>query len=129
MISVLVRTKDRITATQEVKKRIWKLPYVSKYREEISSIDWDDFYSATDLSVKNSIFEQKVVAAIEKFAPMKKIQLHINHRNWLDEECKNLMKERDNMRESAKVSGDQNEWRQYRSLRNRCTALKKINKN
>ena len=74
-ISVLVRTKDKMAASQEILKRSWKNFSPEKYRQEISKLDWSTFYQTENLDIMNTIFEENVLYALEKVAPMKLTQL------------------------------------------------------
>ena len=122
-IDILLRTKDKKERTQEVRKRTWKNFQPDIFREMIKKIDWENFYECNNIDVINDIFEQKVGGILEKIAPMKKIQLRQKYANWLDSEIKQKMTERDNMREAAKESDNDNDWRNYKQARNHCTKM------
>ena len=127
-ISVLVRTKDRMTDSQEILKRSWKDFSPELFRQEISKLDWSSFYQTENLDLMNTIFEENVLSALEKVAPMKLVQLRKNHRNWVDQEVKDLMLTRDSLREHARLSDDQEIWKNYRKTKNQCTKLLKTKK-
>ena len=55
----------------------------------------------------NTIFEENVLSALEKVAPLKSVKLRKNHRNWVDQEVKDLMLTRDNLREHARLTDSQ----------------------
>ena len=77
----------------------------------------------------NTYFEEKVGEILEMSVPMKCIQIRIFFRNWIDEDLKNLMSERDHQREKARNSGDPTDWSIYKNLRNNCTNKLKKKKN
>ena len=52
-----------------------------------------------------------------------------NFRNWLDDDCKNLMLRRDKQREIAKISDLSDDWAEYKKLRNVCTKKLRKTKN
>ena len=54
---------------------------------------------------------------LSNVAPMKSIQLRKHHRNWLDNEVKLLMKQRDSLRESARRSTSQQDWDNYKNFK------------
>ena len=78
LITVLVRTKDRCQATQEVSNRMWRNFCPVTFRERIKNIDWGEFYGTDSLDVKNTIFEEKVEQILEDLAPMRTIQIRKN---------------------------------------------------
>ena len=127
-ISVLVRTKDKMAASQELLKRSWKNFSPENFRQELSMLDWSNFYQTENLDKMNTIFEENVLSVLEKVAPMKLTQLRKNHRNWVDQELKNLMLTRDSLREHARLADSQDLWRNYRRTKNECTKLLKKKK-
>ena len=54
-------------------------------------------------------------------APLKTIQVRNKYAPWLSQDTKQLMKERDRAQETAAKTRDIDDWRQYKSLRNRTT--------
>ena len=107
VISVIVRTKDRCYAAQEMKGRCWKKFSQVIFREKISTIDWTPLFLSDNLDVKNTIFEEEIGKILEKMAPMKYNQVRKIFRNWVDDKSKNLMEKRDLLREKAKQTDDQ----------------------
>ena len=101
-ISIILRMKDRCFSAPELQKRSWKDFSPKIFKKEISEIDWNPIFETDNLNLKNSYFEEKVGLALEKVAPMKYIQVIKNHRNWVDTELKNLMQERDFLKQTAK---------------------------
>ena len=60
-------------------------------------------------------------AVCDKHAPIKKLTVRSLKAPWLDEELRNLMRERDLLKRSAIMSGNVADWQAYRSLRNIIT--------
>ena len=123
LISLLVRTKDKMVASQELLKRSWKDFSPSKFQQELSQIDWSSFYQTENLDLMNTMFEEYVGAALDRVIPIKQIQMRKNHRNWVDGELKDLMTLRDSLRETARLSASQADWDSYRITRNKCTKM------
>ena len=63
-------------------------------------------------------------------APVKTIQVRERYAPHLSEDTKQLQKQRNSAQADAAVSGNQQDWRIYRSLRNQCLAsLRKDRRN
>ena len=116
MISVIMRTKDKIHSPQVIRKRLWKFFSLTSYREEVKQIDWSPLTQSTDVNFMNNYFEQKLGEILDKYAPMCNVQIRIFFRNWLDNDCKNLMLKRDKQREIAKISDSSEDWSEYKKL-------------
>ena len=123
LISILVKTKGKITAPLVIEKRTWKDFSPENFRQEVRNLDWSLFNETENLDTLNTIFEENVRMALDKTIPMKFIQSRKNHRNWVDHELKTLMQKRDNLRESARLSASPDDWHEYRQTRNRCTKM------
>ena len=67
-------------------------------------------------------------AVCDKHAPIKKLTVRSLKAPWLDEELRNLMRERDLLKRSAIMSGNVADWQAYRSLRNIITKLNRQKK-
>ena len=67
-------------------------------------------------------------AVCDKHAPIKKLTVRSLKAPWLDEELRNLMRERDLLKRSAIMSGNVADWQAYRSLRNIITKLNRRKK-
>ena len=59
---------------------------------------------------------------LDNSAPVKTFQTRDNYAPHLKEETKILMEERNNVQKTAATTGSQEDWRDYRRLRNRCVA-------
>ena len=102
---------------------------VQRYKDKTGCIDWIDFYLCNDINLLNSMFEDRVLKFFEEEAPLNIFQSRHNYKNWLGDELKNYMRMRDMKREQARLSGDNDHWKQYRVMRNSCTKKIKTKKN
>ena len=57
------------------------------------------------------------------------IQMRKNHVNWLDDEVKQNMRRRDQLRFKARISNLDPDWQAYRKSHNLCTKLLHKKKN
>ena len=64
----------------------------------------------------------KLTSVLDKFAPIKTIQVRSKYAPWLDDETKTVMAERDKAQQAAAKSEDQEKWILYRHLRNYATS-------
>ena len=129
LICVTLRTKDKIVTPQEIYKRICRNFDLYSYRAGIGAINWSPLFNTTDLNVMNTVFEEEVGKVLEAHTPLKSIQVRKNHCNWLDTEVIHTMRDGDNHRESARLTGSQADWSAYRLLRNKCTKMLRNKKN
>ena len=78
-------------------------------------------YSTTDVDMAVKLLTDKIASALDKFAPVKTIQVRPTYAPWLTEEAKELMNQRDLAQLIASQSQSQDSWRHYRQLRNLAT--------
>ena len=113
-LTIFLRTKDRREPGQDIQRRDRKNWNTERYLDKIKNIDWGNFYMSSDVNTLNSIFEEKVGTILEEEAPLKWYQARIFFKNWLTEDLKNEMQDRDEKREIARKSGDKNNWKLYK---------------
>ena len=117
------RTKDREPDRHEIVTRDRKGLNLTEYTARIANIDWGDFLEIQDIDKLNSIFEEKLLSVLDELAPIKVHQKKKLFRNWISDEVKEQMKNRDNLRQTAKMTGNQDDWNKYKSQRNKCVKL------
>ena len=88
------------------------------YRNLLQNEDWAGIYDIEDVDIANDFLESRVVKILDTLCPLKTIQFRKECKNWLTEETKNMIHERDNIRELARTTGDQANWDRYKTLRN-----------
>ena len=65
VVTVIIRTKNRVFSAPEIQKRSWKKISEAGLKSVLCKIDWSSFFLTDNLDEKNSIFEQKVSSASE----------------------------------------------------------------
>ena len=123
IIGIKVALKDSKINVNNVVKRTWKDFKRNECIQEFKDTDWTDVLSEFDVNVANAILEEKICSIMNKFAPMRTIQIRKDYKCWLSDVTKVKMLERDAARNLARQSDLDNHWDRYRSLRNECTRL------
>ena len=121
IISVRVRMKDRIMTVQEVQRRMRRNLDTKQLIEDMKEVDWKDLLLSKNVDVINDILEAAIRDTLDRHAPVKTVQVRGNFRSWVGPDLKDKMKLRDSLRESARSSGDDMDWRAYRKMRNEVT--------
>ena len=93
------------------------------YRQRLESIDWQEIYDISSVDLANDFLESRVVEILDEICPYKTVQYRSVCKPWLSVETKNLMEIRDNTRERARLSNDEDSWRLYREQRNKVNRL------
>ena len=94
---------------------------MSGFKEAIQAIQWYDVYCLTDVNVAVSVLTEKLTTVLDRFAPMRTVQVLAKYAPWLTEATKNTMKERDAAQVAAATTQDPLIWGEYKTLRNRAT--------
>ena len=101
-----------------IRKRSFKNFDTAGFQAEVAAIRWFDVYSSGDVNVAVSLLTTKLSSALDKYAPIKTIQVRSRYAPWLSERTKEIMVERDLAQQAAKTLNDADLWRNYRNLRN-----------
>ena len=86
-------------------------------------------HECSDINILNDMFVEKVGKVLDTMAPLKNYQIRRNYINWLTEEIKLEMKNRDLSRELARRTGEAEHWADYRRRRNKCMKKSSESKN
>ena len=124
LLLVYFRTKNKIENKHNILRREKKNFDDIKYKKDIAAIDWNPFYDSDDLDFLNNFFVTNVLNILDVAAPVKSYQRRKNYRNWVSDEMIAEMKIRDSLRETARVTGSQQDWILYIQARNQC--IKKL---
>ena len=129
LIELILKIKGLNKVSQEIIKRSWKNSSLEQLRLEIGNKNWDTIYTLQDPELANSFLEDNLTEILDRIAPNKIIQLNKKHKSWITNNTRKQMMERDEAREQARISKNENDWKKYRSLRNSCTKQCKNDKN
>ena len=106
------------------------------FLHDISLVDWYDVYRCTDVDSATEIFTNKFKFILDSHAPWVRFQERKNYTPWLTEETRNIMKERDQWKLTAKnlaalpnCQAQQQAWDKYKKLRNSVNNRKRYEEN
>ena len=95
---------------------------VSSYVEDVSQTSWDDIERCKDVNSAYGFFEEKLMALIDKHAPLKKQRIRKQESPWMNSDIIELIRKRNLSKKHAIKSKLDGDWREYRRLRNQVTA-------
>ena len=96
--------------------------------KEVQKISWWEIYQTENPDVAAQLFSDKICKVLDKFAPIKKIQIRTKFAAWLSEDLKLSMAERDVLQEKAVASQLEKDWINYRKIRNKVNRSVKMEK-
>ena len=106
-------------------KRSWNFFDKTRCLEKFKKGDWNKILSETDVDVANTLLEEEILKVIDEEAPLKTVQLRAHYNNWISDKTKMEMSRRDGLRDVARQTDDETDWRNYRVSRNLCSSLQK----
>ena len=131
-ILVTKMSREMRMTPRTTKKRIYKNFVAANFVEDIKTAKENGLFSAMhetdDIDEAGDIFVRVFNEILDKHAPIKTIQNRTNYVPYLTNDIKNLMKQRDTLKEEAAKSGNINIHNQYKELRNRVTTKLKTAK-
>ena len=116
--------------TRYVKKRMFKYFNEDGFRAEIKLISWwPVVYSCDDPNIAAENLSNELTKALDRWAPVRKVQIRPKYRPWVSKESKTLMKQRDYAQELASSTSDPDDWRKFKNLRNTVVSRLRGEKN
>ena len=121
IIFTMMRLKGKIRNKNEIVSRDWKHFNQDGFKKRIEGMKWNEIYGLDDPNLAFSFLEEKMQVALDEFAPIKRIQPARRNKNWIQNETLELIKDRDLLKDIAVETNNENDWKLYRSTRNRVT--------
>ena len=121
--------KGKIIAAKEIRRRDWRAMNLRRLQQGAKSIQWADFYRIKDINLANDWFQEKICGLLDAEAPWKISQPRRNYKNWVTAETKELMKLRNETRESARIYKCKEPWNLYNKIKNLCNRKVKEDRN
>ena len=72
-----------------IKKRCFKDFDIAGFKAEIQAIQWYNVYCLTDVNVAVSVLTEKLTTVLDRFAPMRTVQVLAKYAPWLTKATKN----------------------------------------
>ena len=130
-------SKEPPAPAKTIMKRSYSNFDPTKFLEDLSQVSWADVLSCPDLDIATDIFTHKFKSVLDLHAPWIKYQKRKSFCPWLTQETKQMMIQRDKLKQKAKglamrdirnniISNDQIEaWAQFKDKRNKINNAKK----
>ena len=84
----------------------------------IRRVNWLEVYLCEDVEIAVEMFTKKVTDILDDMCPMKTIQVRTNYLPWMSDETKDRINQRNELLKKAKKSKIDNDWKEYKKLRN-----------
>ena len=101
-----------------LKKRSFKRFSNNDFIAAMQKVSLLDVYLCPDASKAASLLTSKITSVLDRMAPMKTVQIRTNYNPWLSQQTKNLMRDRDQLQQIAAETNNQQDWNNYKKLRN-----------
>ena len=105
-----------------VKKRVFKNFNKNEFVRLLSESNVDEVLTCSDANYAVNLLTNKINYILDILAPIRTIQTRANYVPGLSTETKQLQKQRNSAQKRAALTGNPEDWRIFRSLRNRATA-------
>ena len=119
MIHLVRYSRSMKREVRYIKKRVFKNFNEDAFRAEVKLIDWwSSVYSRNDANEAAENLSAKLTMALDRWAPVKKVQIRPMYRPWISKETKAIMNQHDYAQELASDTNNQDDWRKFKNLRN-----------
>lgn len=90
---------------------------------ECSNISWQELYDHDSIDIKVNILINKLSSLFDKYVPERKVSCNKNACPWINQDIRNLMKNRETLYKRYVRTKDVVIWEQYKLLRNRIKTM------
>ena len=102
-----------------MKKRVFKNFNEEGFKDEVKKINWWNIYRSEDPDYAAEQFSFLLCKALDKFAPVRKIQVRTKYRSWISTETKEMMNHRDKAQDLARYTDRPEHWTAFKVIRNK----------
>ena len=128
MVGIKLAIKGIKSGSNNIVRRTWKNFDSNGCLQKIRNMDWKEILESQDVNVANSLFEEKLGGIMDECAPMKTVQVRSRYNNWIREDTKKEMRMRDAARVTARNTDLDEDWEEFKRLRNSCTVKQRNDK-
>ena len=129
MMHVIRYSKSISRNVRYVKKRVFKDFNEDGFRADVKLISWwPHVYSCNNPTQAAQNLSRELSKALDRWAPVKKVQIRQNYRPWISKETKVLMNQRNYAQEVASSTNVADDWRKFKHLRNTVVTRSRIEK-
>ena len=104
-------------------KRCFKHFDKQGFKNEMKASRWLNLYMSEDVNEAAEMLTKRVTELLDKYAPVRTIQVRSRYAPWLSDETKSIMKERNLAQHFAQRTQNPDDKREYAHLRNRVTKM------
>ena len=128
-ISIRLKLKGVVHEVQIIETQAVKTLDPGRFSELWSQIDFSSFWRTSSVDEAVEIYTEAVKACLDNLIPLRKIQIRPDNAPWLTKELLAEMKVRNEMRDEAMRTGDEDKWQDFKVFRNKlrikCDKIKK----
>ena len=121
-------SKSMSRGSKYVRKRTFKNFNTEKFLTAVKELSWLDLYLCENPSKAVELLTKKLGEILDAMAPIRTIQVRTKYAAWLTDQTKALLKDRDKAQFTATQTGDPDDWRYYKNLRNSATSRMRLEK-
>ena len=116
-------TKSALRNSRYVKKRSYKNFCPDLFLKSLKETSWWELYSCNDPDEAVEIFTKKLTLILDEMAPIKKYQVCPKYAPWLSNGTKELINDRNLAHKRAAKSGNEDDWKEFKRIRNRVNSI------
>ena len=121
VITAKLRLKGVERNKQEQIVRNCKNLDINRLKANLRNIPWEQLYSIKDINEANSWFENHYLEVMNRECPIGVSQPNHKSKQYITPETAALFKQRDSLKEKARISKSVIDWENYKKSRNLCT--------
>ena len=95
---------------------------VEKLKEDVAALSWEVIQNMNSVIEAYDCFEKTLLSILDKHAPVRKKRIKKKESPWINNDVLLLIRQRNDQKKKAKQTGDSEDWKRYRELRNKVTA-------
>ena len=121
-------TKSIVRNSRYIKKRSYTNFNPTLFIQAVRETSWWELYCCEDADEAVQIFTRRITIILDEMAPVRKYQIRQKYAPWLSSKTKELINERNLAQKKAAKNGVDEDWKDFKKLRNRINSILKNEK-
>ena len=128
LIKITRFSKTLRRSVRYVRKRMYKNFVEERFCQAVKNLRWWDIFACENPSWAAQMLTCKISNILDIMAPVRTVQVRTKYAAWLSCDTKKLLNLRNEAHEKAMKTKHQDDWRNYKNLRNTATSRMKSEK-
>ena len=128
IVAIVRKTKTPKAGPKVLHKRLYRRFCENDFIKDIENVEWNRVLALNGVEEALNLFNELFLCVADRHAPLRKFTVGSSKASWIDDELRQCMRERDELKKAAIDFKGTEKWQMYCIMRNKVTKLNRKKK-